>query len=341
MTTTQTPGLEVRLPDAPDIPGLRFRHFRDPSDWVGLAALARDVALADEDDEIPTPENLRISTESLPGFDVARDLLIVEVDGRIVGDATSGSSIRDGYAVHYIHGKVHPEWRRRGIGRAVLHWNVERARAVAAADPSLAGPGAQLGVWASEHEHGCIALLESEGFEIKRYGFTMIHRNLDEVTEVPLPDGIEIRQVTPDQHRAIFDADDEAFHDHFEHRPQTEEDFTSLHAQPDIDTSLWRVGWAGDEVAGSVQAWIWKEENAVLGVERTWLERISVRRPWRRIGLAKALITSALIGARKRGVTEAMLGVDAANPNGAMALYESMGFEEKIRARSYRKPLFD
>jgi ribosomal protein S18 acetylase RimI-like enzyme len=335
----RTHELEEQLPGAPAIPGLRFRHFRDDNDWVGLAALARDVALADDDDEIPTPENLRISTESLPGFDVARDLLIVEIDGEIVGDATSGASMRDGYAVHYVHGKVHPAWRRRGIGRAVLHWNTQRARAVAQADPSLGGPGAQLGVWASENEHGCMALLESEGFSVQRYGFTMIHRDLDAVAAVPLPGGVEIRPVLPEHHRPIFDADDEAFHDHFEHRPQTDEDFTAIHAQPDIDTSLWRVGWDGDQVAGSVQAWIWKSENEVLGVDRAWLERISVRRPWRRMGLAKALIAAALIGLRERGVTEALLGVDAANPNGAMALYESIGFEAKVRSRSYRKPL--
>jgi ribosomal protein S18 acetylase RimI-like enzyme len=337
--TTQTKDLEVHLPDAPAIPGLRFRHYRDASDWVGLAALAKDVALVDQDDEIPTPENMRISTESLPGFDTGRDLLIGEVDDRIMAMADSGASIRDGYAVHYLHGKVHPDWRRRGIGRAMLHWNIERARRVAGADPTLAGPGAQLGVWASETEHGSLALLESEGFQVVRYGFTMIHRRLDEVVDVPMPDGLELRPVTPDQQRAIFDADDEAFRDHFEHRPQTDEDFEALHAQPDIDTSLWRVAWAGEEVAGSVQAWIWKEENEVLGVQRTWLEKISVRRPWRRMGLAKAMIASALIGARERGVTEAMLGVDAANPNGAVALYESLGFEEKIRSRSYRKPL--
>jgi ribosomal protein S18 acetylase RimI-like enzyme len=36
---------------------------------------------------------------------------------------------------------------------------------------------------------------------------------------------------------------------------------------------------------------------------------------------------------------EALLGVDAENPTGALGVYESVGFEVKIRARSYRKPL--
>ena len=45
--------------------------------------------------------------------------------------------------------------------------------------------------------------------------------------------------------------------------------------QPDLDTSLWQVGWDGDEVAGSVQTWIWKEENETLGTKRAWLESVS------------------------------------------------------------------
>ena len=42
------------------------------------------VAIADKDDEIQSPENLRIETENKPGFVIARDLLVAEVDGPLV-----------------------------------------------------------------------------------------------------------------------------------------------------------------------------------------------------------------------------------------------------------------
>jgi mycothiol synthase len=339
MTTPALPALDVRIADAPAIDGLRFRRFADASDWAGLADLARDVAVADEDDEIPSATNLRIATENRPSFDINRDLLIGEVDGRIVASAEGNVSIRDGYAVHYTSCRIHPDWRRRGLGRALLRWNERRAREVAAADPRFAGPSALIGAWASETEPGARALYESEGYQVRRYAFTMIHRHVPDAVLEPLPDGFEIRPVTPDQHRAIFDADDEAFKDHFEHRPATDQDYVALFAQPDLDTSLWRVAWDGDQVAGSVQTWIWKEENEILGVRRGWLESVSVRRPWRRRGLAKALISASLVGLRERGMEEALLGVDAENPNGALALYEGMGFEVKVQAMSYRKPL--
>jgi mycothiol synthase len=339
VTSTSQQTREIALPDAPDIPGLRFRFVADESDWVAQAELVTAVSLADDDDYAPTAEALRIDIGNQPDIDLSRDLLLAEVDGRIVAHAFRNASVRDGYAVHYVFGRVHPEWRRRGLGRAMLHWNERRAREVAAAKPHLAGPGAQFGMWATDTEHGAIRLLESEGYAIRRYAFTMINRHMDRATPVPLPEGLEIRPVTPDQHRAIFDADDEAFKDHFEHRAATEQDFVTLYAHPDLDTSLWQVAWDGDQVAGSVQTWLWKSENETLGVRRGWLESVSVRRPWRRRGVARALISASLVQLRERGMDEALLGVDAENPTGALGVYESVGFEVKIRARSYRKPL--
>ena len=63
---------------------------------------------------------------------------------------------------------------------------------------------------------------------------------------------------------------------------------------PNLDTSLWRVAWDGDDVVGSVMTFIWPEENESLGLNRGWLEHISVRRPWRNQGVAKALIVDLL-----------------------------------------------
>jgi ribosomal protein S18 acetylase RimI-like enzyme len=167
----------------------------------------------------------------------------------------------------------------------------------------------------------------------------MIHRHVQDAEPIDMPDGLEIRPVTPDQHRAIFDADDEAFHDHFEHRPATEADFVATFTQPDVDTSLWKIGWDGDQIAGGIMTTIWKEENEALGVQRGWLESVFTRRPWRRRGLARALIGATLVELRERGMKEALLGVDAENPTGALALYEGLGFEVKVRTKRYRKAL--
>ena len=107
----------------------------------------------------------------------------------------------------------------------------------------------------------------------------------------------------------------------------------------ELDTSLWVVAWDGDQVAGVVQNWVWPEENERLGVKRGWLEHISVRRPWRRRGLARAITAASLVKYREVGLEEAMLGVDSENPNGALGLYEGLGFVQASRAAAYRRDL--
>ena len=42
---------------------------------------------------------------------------------------------------------------------------------------------------------------------------------------------------------------------------------------------------------------------------------------------------------RERGMEVAVLGVDAENPSGALALYESVGFVEKERTAAWQRPL--
>ena len=168
----------------------------------------------------------------------------------------------------------------------------------------------------------------------------MMVRPLSEpIPEAPLPDGLEVRPVVESDHRRIWDADIEAFRDHWEAAVRTEEDYLGWFATPEIDTSMWRVAWAGDEVAGSVMTFIFPEENARLGVKRGWLEHISVRRPWRKHGLAGALIAQSLHVLRDRGMDEAALGVDAENVSGALRLYERFGFRRYRMGISYRKPL--
>ena len=167
----------------------------------------------------------------------------------------------------------------------------------------------------------------------------MRRQGLDDIPDAPLPDGIEIRPVLEDQWRTILAAENEAFRDHWGHREMGESDFKATFGRAELDTSLWVVAWDGDQVAGVVQNWIWPEENERLGVKRGWLEHISVRRPWRRRGLARAITAASLVKYREVGLEEAMLGVDSENPNGALGLYEGLGFVQASRAAAYRRDL--
>ena len=332
MTTMPDP---LTVPAAPDLPGLSFRRFGGPADYAAMADLMRVISVHDGDDEIPDAASLQVEYEATADLVPERDILLAEVDGTPVGWGNVMRQVRDGLAVYTSVGGVHPDWRRRGIGRAMLRTNEAHARQLAESFEDR--DGRALGSWAGEREGDAWQLLASEGYTAVRYGFSMIRRSLDDIPDAPLPEGLEIREVREADHRRIFDADDEAFRDHWGHREVSDADFRRLFAMPDLDTSLWAVAWDGDEVVGGVQTFVWKTENEVLGVRRGWLERISVRRPWRRRGVAKAIIAEALRRLRAAGMTEAMLGVDAENLTGALQLYESLGFEVKDRGATFRK----
>ena len=134
-TMTDTPWID--LAGAPAIPGLRVRRWRDASDYPLLTDLAN---AASEEDKIPwvqTAENLQIEIEGEDGIDAASDIVIVEVDGKVVADAQVWRAVRDGTAMFEVSGHVLPAFRRRGIGRALLAENLRRAVERAALEPRV------------------------------------------------------------------------------------------------------------------------------------------------------------------------------------------------------------
>lgn len=327
----------IHLPDAPAIPGLRFRAFDPARDYERFVALIREANVVDGVDWIPTVEQLRNEHDHASEFDPRRDTILAEVDGEIVAGAETNVRTRDGEAIHHIDGWVQPVWRRRGLGRALLRWTERRAAEVARVDGRTAVRA--LTAWPDEQQLGAVRLYESEGYRIVRYGFLMLRDLAEPIPELDLPDGLEIRPVHASDHRAIWDADVEAFRDHWSSAERTDADFEGWYTNPDLDTSLWRVAWDGAEVAGSVMTFVYPGENAALDVSRGWLEHVSVRRPWRRRGLASALIAQSLVALRERGLEEAALGVDAENVTGALRVYEALAFRRARTARSYRKAL--
>ncbi|MFL5681442.1 MAG: GNAT family N-acetyltransferase [Chloroflexota bacterium] len=334
MTSTTESGT-IEVAGAPAIPGLAFRRFRDDRDYEAIADVISTANLNDGIDEVPDAATLKAEYEHAAGVDVRLDLVVAEVDGRVVAVVLNNRQVRDETAVYASYGDVLPEYRRRGLGRALLRHAERRSREVAATHPQ--DTKREYGSWISERKGGAKELLESEGYRAVRFGFEMERSLHDPLPNAPLPDGLEIRPVDEQLLRQIVEAENEAFRDHWGHVERTEEDFQGLLASPNLDLSLWRVAWDGDEVAGVIQVTVWKHENEVLGVKRGWLERVSVRRPWRRRGLASALIVSTFEGLRDAGMDGAFLGVDAENPTGALQLYEALGFRVRDRGMTYRK----
>jgi ribosomal protein S18 acetylase RimI-like enzyme len=66
---------------------------------------------------------------------------------------------------------------------------------------------------------------------------------------------------------------------------------------------------------------------------------ITVLRPYRGKGLAKALVTQSMLMLREMGMEYANLGVDTENLSGAIRLYEGLGYETIKTYTIYGKDL--
>jgi mycothiol synthase len=340
MTTPDTMpppgGAQVHVADAPPVPGLSFRQATS-ADWDAIAHVLNRARRADGVDEVRGGEDLADEYADSESFRLARDVLLAEVDGSLVGYAMGYRVIRDGALVAETSGAVAPEVRRRRIGSALYLATRARLATECAADPRP-GPR-ELRSYALETEAANRALLAEHGYVPIRYGFEMRRYLTGALPDHPLPAGLEMRPVSEDQYRAIFDADNEAFEDHWGHRAPEETDFGARFHGPDMTPAIWCVAWDGDQVAGVVMNAIFRDENEVLGIRRAWLEHVSVRRPWRGKGVAKALCTASFRVLREQGMDEAWLGVDGTNPTGALQLYEGLGFASVRRWMAYGRPL--
>jgi mycothiol synthase len=328
----------VTLQDAPAVHGLRFRHFRGESDFPHVVAVAEATREADQLEFTISIEDVAREFRHLENCDPYRDFLFAEVNGKVVGYTRLSWSKDPNGAYLYNHFvDVLPEWRGKGIRRVMLRYNEQRLRDLAQAHSTEVPHLFQSVV--ADSERDWISVLTGEGYEVFRYGFRMVRPNMEDIPDLPFPDGIDVRPVKPEHYRAIIGAWNEACKDMRGQIPISDEDFRFFQELPIFDPSIWRIAWHENEVVGTVLNFIDAQENTQYRRKRGHVELISVKRLWRGKGIAKALIARSFRILKDRGMTEAALGVDAENPSGALRLYQKMGFRIEKRVAFYRKSM--
>lgn len=229
VTTTQ-PSLAVRAaasdalaePDA--ALGLRWR----PLDRPDAAALHGLVAAVEAADVAPAGMSVEEVSELFDGDwkDHARDTLVgVDADGVIRAWAQVSTAPGDTTLVRtFLGGGVHPQWRRRGVGSALLAWSEGRARQL------LAGSGKDLpgriGVYCDDSAVDTVAMLERSAFAPLRY-YSQMRRSLDlPLPEAPAPRRVSIVPWAPELDEAVRQAHNDAFADHWGSEPRTAEQWS-------------------------------------------------------------------------------------------------------------------
>ncbi|MBC8508176.1 MAG: GNAT family N-acetyltransferase [Anaerolineales bacterium] len=334
--TTKT---NIFIPEAPQIPGLRFRYFRGESDYPVIMNVFNACKVVDDFDYTMTLDGVAHHFETITNCDPFTDMIFVEIDDEPIAYGRVGwYKESEGNYIYYSLGWIIPEWRRKGIGTAILKHNERRIYEIAADHPSEAPK-----LFQNEHNEKQVAvaaLLKINGYEGIRWGYELVRPIDAHLPEAPMPEGLQVRPVTEDHYRLIWDAQSEAFIDHWGHTETTEEDYQRWLSDPvTFGPEIWKVAWDGDQVAGMVLNFVSEKENEEYQRKRGYTEFISVRRPWRRLGLARSLLVQSIEMFREMGMEDTLLGVDTQNPNHALNLYEGVGYKITRKSTTYRKPL--
>lgn len=329
---------ELALPTSEH--GLIWRELRQ-EDMPALLDLERAVDEADDPGATTDLEDLEERLES-PGFDPLTDSMIaLTPEGSAVayGEAfleASGESI----ATVHVNGRVHPKWRRQGLGAQLLRWQEGRGtQQLAASDQRLPG---MLSTLVGEHAEGQRALFEAEGFAPARWWLEMEYVLDGTFPEAPLAEGLQIEPYAARWSEQARLAINEAFRDHWGSQPTSREEWDDARQADDFraDWSAVAIATHPDgtkELVGAITIEGDEEEWESFGYRFGNVDEVAVKREWRGRGIASALLTRSMRAMHAAGMERATLDVDGDSPTGAHALYARLGFVETERSVTYAK----
>jgi len=338
---TQTISTTLELPALPAMSEYEFRALRH-EDLPALYKMLLAVERADDRDLVQALEDLQREFDDPWSNAEVDSLAAFTLDGQLVGYARTFQNPQpDGEVRCSIDVEVHPAQRANGLEDVLFEWAEARARQRVCMVPGDRSRVIRSGTLDTQTLR--LMQLEQRGYRIVRHFYRM-QRDLSEpIPAVQLPADLALcvyapQAGRPDLSEALYAAFNEAFRDHWSFDPVTSEDWRIFFIgrssfRPDVTY----VVMDGDEVAGFSLNGISPEENARHNRRDGWVEVLAVRRPWRKRGVATALLCASMHAFKAEGLQHAMLGVDTQNLSGALRVYESVGFKPIKRFIQYQK----
>jgi GNAT superfamily N-acetyltransferase len=279
----------LELPALPTLPEFEFRALRR-EDVPALYDMLLAVERADDRNLVQALEDLQREFDdpwSTPEIDA---LLALALNGQLAGFVRTFQNPQpEGEVRCFLNVEVRPAYCANGLEEALLDWAEERGRQrlfVVSGDRSRV---LRSGLQDTQMQRQ--AQLKRRGFGIVR-SFYRMQRDLGEpIPAVQLPGDLALCVYTPDLSTAVQAAFNEAFRDHWSFESVTDEDWQQFFIErSSFRPDLTYVVMDGAEVAGFSINGISPEENARHGRSDGWVEELAVRRPWRKRGVATALL---------------------------------------------------
>ncbi len=308
-----------------------FRRLDLPADVPRLARLINEADAVDQTDDATTVEDVRMSL-TWPEGDPLLDRWVVEDPAdpdRLIGEAVCWKAVSTERA--NVDARVHPDWRRRGLGSELL------ARAMARAREKNAE---YLASGADDRLLGSQTFLERHGF-VANAVWVLMHCPADVPLAAPsLPSGYTIRPYSAVNDVPLLNtALNRGFIGHFQHREGTDAEMAHWLQGPHVrpDGIFVAFGPAGDP-AGVCWTDISPTRHEQRGTPTGYIDALGVVPEHRRVGLGRALLLTGMRWLRDQGETD--IELDAWGHNDlALPLYQGVGFRIVQQGKSYRRDL--
>lgn len=265
-----------------------------------------------------------------PRLDLARDTRAAVVNETIVGFGRvwhRPSGEREERA--FLVGAVDPDFRRRGIGFTIMEWLLGRARELLEGAPNQLPRYVRTSAY--DFELSALRLYQRFGMVPVRYHDQLL-RDLVELPEVEIPDGVEVVPWDPTRSEEARIAVNQAFADHWGSTPRDRESWQHDLTGFGVRLDLSYLAIDHDQVVGVCRNSHYPSDQAVTGRLDGWVDQLGVVRSHRQRRVASALIVASLHAFRKAGFTHSALGVDSENSTGAYRVYERLGFRPMHRS---------
>jgi ribosomal protein S18 acetylase RimI-like enzyme len=239
-----------------------------------------------------------------------------------------------------LWGEVHPEHRGRGLGEHILTWIEARARQRLLEYPPDLPRALRTGCL--DYLSDRIQLFEQHGFRPVRAWYRMRRDLSQPIPGEQLPIDLTLCTYRPELDRALLEAVNESFSDHWGFEPISDQDWQAFFIRTTAfrpELAFLAVDGEGPTapIAGFSVNFIRTEDNLRQGVAEGWIIELGTRRPWRKRGIASALLCESMRAFKAAGLDYAGLGVDTENQTGALRIYERLGFTAIKRSLTFLK----
>lgn len=311
------------------------RCYGCETDLEAIAKLLNSSESAHQFNEWPSPAEMLMQLET-PSVDKQRDICLWENSNSQVV-AIAGLMIpeigEDIAGILWF--RVDPQSKGNNLEAQILEWGERRMGEV--------GRERNVKVKVLCGAHGDnverIALLESSSFEIERYFLTMERSLTDPIPEAEFPEGFTLKHIENEADAAAWaEMFNQTFIDHWNHQDITVKSVKDKLNDPKYQSELSLVAVAPDGTFAALCDCQIHPENNELNKRKDGLVSIlGTRRGFRKQGLGRGILLSALKLLKTEGMETAMLYVDADNLSGATRLYESVGFRRVNTQIAYIK----